>query len=200
MRIGVLGGTFNPPHIGHTHAASAARDALGLDLVLLIPANLPPHKTIPEGSASTAQRLEMTRLAAQSIGAQVCTVELDRGGKSYTADTLELLQGMYPGAEIWLIIGTDMFLTIHQWYEPERIFAAARLAVVAREADTQEEICAHKKWLAENYGARADVINTDAVEISSTELRDGEVPAQEFLSPEVLEYIRENRLYERREV
>lgn len=196
MRIGVMGGTFNPPHIGHTHAAKSARDALGLDAVLFIPTNLPPHKQLPAGSATGEQRLEMTRLAAESIGGEVCDIELKRGGKSYTADTLELLKDEYPNADFWLIMGTDMFLTVDSWYCPERIFKCARLAVVAREDDSRDEISAHKKFLEENYSVGIDVIDAEAIEISSSQLRDEMSISQEFLCPQVLEYIRKNRLYE----
>ena len=96
MRIGVYGGTFNPPHLGHITAARAVVELLRLDKLLLIPAGLPPHKTMPEGSATAAQRLEMTRLAGEQLGlgnrVQVLDMELRRAGKSYTSDTLAELK------------------------------------------------------------------------------------------------------------
>ena len=195
MKIGVLGGTFNPPHTGHLHAAQAARTELGLDTVLFVPTNQPPHKSVPKMSATTKQRLEMTELAAQSIGAQVCTVELERGGKSYTADTLDELKNLYPQAEFWLIVGTDMFLSIQNWYAPERIFKAANIAVVARDEESRDLLLKHADELKKSFNARVDLINTYAVEVSSTRLR--ECAEDEYLSPEVREYICKNKLYQK---
>ena len=193
MKIGVLGGTFNPPHIGHTHAAVAARDALGLEKILFVPTNQPPHKEVPEGSADTRQRVEMACLAAESIGAEVSDAETSRGGKSYTADTLDILKAQYSGAEIWLIMGTDMFLSLHKWYAPERIFKNACIAVVARDASGIETLSAQKEYLEREFGARAEIIDADVIEISSTELRRGE--NESCLCPQVRDYIRRNKLY-----
>ena len=112
-RVGIMGGTFNPPHNGHVHAARQAMAAMQFDRLLLIPDNVPPHKTMPHGSADGEQRLEMTRLMAREIpGAEACDMELRRGGRSYTADTLRALQRALPEAELFLIIGTDMLLTL----------------------------------------------------------------------------------------
>lgn len=197
MKIGMLGGTFNPPHIGHLHAAQAAQRELGLDDVLFVPTNQPPHKTVPENSATTEQRLEMARLAAGSIGAHVSTVELDRGGKSYTADTLTELKKLYADAEIWLIMGTDMFLTLQNWYAPQRIFDTAHIAVVAREASSQDILIKQRERLMREYNARVDLINTHAIEVSSTQLRENEAVKDEFLPPEVREYINKHKLYQK---
>ena len=115
MKIGVYGGTFNPPHLGHITAARAVFDLLQLDKLLLIPAGLPPHKNLPTGSPVPQQRLEMTRLAGEQTGlgnkVEVLDMELVRTGKSYTSDTLAALKEIYPDDELWLLMGTDMFLT-----------------------------------------------------------------------------------------
>lgn len=200
MRIGILGGTFNPPHIGHTHAADAARKALGLDTVMFVPANLPPHKTIPEGSATGEQRMEMARLAAESIGACVCDIEFKRPGKSYTSDTLKLMREEYPDAELWLIMGTDMFLSIQNWHCPQEIFNRANIAVVAREASSADAILSHKEKLEREFHAKIDLIDTEALEISSTQLRCDEGICSEYLCEQVREYICKNKLYKKREV
>ena len=122
MRIGIYGGTFNPPHLGHLTAAKAAFELLRLDRLLLIPASQPPHKALPAGSPSAEQRLALTRLAAEQLElgdrVEVLDIELRRQGKSYTVDTLEELRRQYPGAELWLLMGTDMFLTFQAWREP----------------------------------------------------------------------------------
>lgn len=111
MKIGIYGGTFDPIHRGHITAAQAAVQQLGLDLLLLIPASIPPHKALPEGGADAAQRLEMATLATAELScpAQVLDVEVKRRGKSYTADTLRTLRRQYPEDELWLLMGTDMF-------------------------------------------------------------------------------------------
>lgn len=195
MRIGILGGTFNPPHIGHIHAARAARDALKLDRVVFVPAYLPPHKTLPAGSAGAEQRLAMASLAAETMGAEVSDIELARGGTSYTADTLELLQKKLPGDRLWLIVGTDMFLTIQNWRAPERIFACARLAVVAREAGSREQLWEHKRELENAYGCGVDLIDADAVEISSSALRQRCAQADAYIPEPVRRYIEREGLY-----
>ena len=105
MRTGILGGTFNPPHLGHLHAACLAKDALGLDKVLFIPTNIPPHKRLPEDTATAADRCEMVRLlTADAPWARLDTIEVDRGGASYTVDTLRAL---YARGEdgLYLIVG-----------------------------------------------------------------------------------------------
>ena len=134
MKIGVYGGTFNPPHLGHVTAARAVSELLKLDKLLFIPAGLPPHKPLPEGTPSPEQRLEMTRLAAEQtgLGDRVETLDLEilRGGRSYTSETLELLRQQYPDDELWLLMGTDMFLTIQTWHDPASIFELAGICLL----------------------------------------------------------------------
>lgn len=121
-KIGVFGGTFNPPHAGHLLAAEEVKKALGLDRILFVPDAWPPHKAMPEGSPAPEQRLEMVRAAVKGLDiAEVSDMELRRGGKSYTADTLRLLKAQYPEDRLYLITGTDMFLSLHNWYAPEEI-------------------------------------------------------------------------------
>lgn len=132
-RIGIYGGTFNPPHSGHVHLARTLAQALGLERVLIIPANLPPHKQAHE-LASGADRMEMCRLAFPDEPFEISGLELSRGGKSYTCDTLAALQKQYGNAEFYLFMGTDMLLSFHQWRNPGEILRMCRLAVAARGA------------------------------------------------------------------
>ena len=129
MKLGIYGGTFNPPHLGHLTSARLALDALGLDELRFVPAALPPHKRLPPDAPGPEARLEMVELAADGLllpgRVSVSDMELSRPGKSYTADTLEQLHAQNPGAELWLMMGTDMFLTLQNWREPERITALA---------------------------------------------------------------------------
>ncbi len=194
-KTGILGGTFNPPHLGHVHAAKAAADALGLDRVFLIPANIPPHKAEPAG-ATPLQRLEMTKLAAKADKRfSVLDLELRREGKSYSVDTIRELSALYPYDEFWFIVGTDMFLTLHQWFLAEEFLKKTGIAVVPRDAQGLEPIWAQKRMLEETFGARIFVVDVPPLEISSTEVRVGQKRAQ--VTPEVAEYIRKNGLYGR---
>ena len=126
-RIGIYGGAFNPPHIGHIQGAKYALEALELSKLLLIPSCVSPHKPLPEHSPDPAQRLEMLRLAATDDRFEVSDIELSRGGTSFTYETVEQVHTIYPDAELILLMGTDMFLSFDQWRKPEQILQNASL-------------------------------------------------------------------------
>ena len=204
MKIGVYGGTFNPPHLGHITAARAVFDMLGLDKLLLIPAGLPPHKEMPAGSPTAEQRLEMSRLAAEQTGLgrkiEVLDLELNRKGKSFTADTLQELKTQYPEDELWLLMGADMFLTLQAWHAPEKVLELAGIAAFGRtEADTEELFAIQREYLTRTYpGARIFTLTVPGVvDVSSTELREklkrGE--GGTLLAPAVYGYILRHGLY-----
>ena len=204
MRIGIYGGTFNPPHLGHLTAAESVFRMLKLDKLFLIPAGLPPHKELPQGSASTEQRLEMTCLACEQLGlgdrAEVLDLELRREGKSFTSDTLEAIHRQYPDAELWLLMGTDMFLTLQAWHEPGRIFELAGVAAFGRtEEDTEELFSVQREYLYRTYPhARIFTMTIPGVvDISSTELRDRLAKGEggHLLAPAVYGYILREGLY-----
>ena len=204
MKIGIYGGTFNPPHLGHLTAARAVFELLKLDKLLLVPAGLPPHKPLPEGSPTAEQRLEMTCLAAEQMGlgdrAEVLDLELRREGKSYTADTLAQIKELYPEAELWLLMGTDMFLTLQTWHEPEAIFALAGIAAFGRtEEDTEELFSVQREYLYQTYpDARIFTLTIPGVvDISSTELREQLCADRgaNLLPPAVYGYILRENLY-----
>ena len=198
-RIGIYGGTFNPPHIGHIRAAQHAVQALGLDELLLIPDRIAPHKVIPSGTANPQQRLEMVRLAARDLDkAKVLDLELKREGPSYTYQTIEELKQQYPQDELVLLMGTDMFLSFMTWKNPEIILSHAALGVFYRGdrgevaqidlAKSQMEADGHTVYLVEN----------PVVDISSTDLRRMLALhcAGPFLPDGVADYIRRHGLYE----
>ncbi len=195
-KLGIFGGTFNPPHIGHVHAAQEAARVLGLR-ILFVPDNIPPHKEMPPHSASAQDRLEMIRLAARQIpGAQVLDLEIRRGNRSYTADTVEELARLYPGDELWLIVGTDMLCSLHTWYQPERIFAHANIAALARNAGDRPEIEQGAAFLQEKYGAKVTLIDAQPLPVSSSQIREGLYSGMaHWLPPEVFAYIKERGLY-----
>ncbi|MBQ1250481.1 MAG: nicotinate (nicotinamide) nucleotide adenylyltransferase [Clostridia bacterium] len=192
-RIGIFGGTFNPPHIGHIAAARQVVAALDLGKLLMIPTNIPPHKQLPEGSASPEQRLEMVGIAASMIPmAEACDIEIRREGASYTADTVAALKEIYPEATLWLMIGTDMIDTFDRWYCPEKIVAHCRLAAVARGDDDLAVIEQKAEELRRKLGAEIDIIYNDVVEGSSTEFRNGN---ERLVPSEIRRYIRKQGLY-----
>ena len=199
MKIGIYGGTFNPIHTGHMHAAVQAIDALGLDRLLMIPDRIAPHKQIPSGSPSPEQRLEMLQIAVEGYEKiQVSDMELKREGKSYTYLTVEALREEYPDAEIFLLMGTDMFLSFHTWMNPDRITAQATLAVMYRGEKGEEAKIEARKQEMEAAGVKVALIKNDTINISSTQLRRliAFRCAGEFLPAGVGDYIREKGLYD----
>ena len=198
MKIGIYGGTYNPPHTGHMQAAKQAVDLLKLDKLLLIPDRIAPHKEIPAGSPTPEQRLQMLCIAsAREPKMEVSDIELKREGPSYSYLTVEALREQYPDAELILLMGTDMFLSFHTWREPERIWKHAALGVFYRgEKGEREKILAQKKAL-EEAGARVELVENQILSISSTQLRRliAFDCAGGFLPAGLGDYIRENHLY-----
>ncbi len=189
MRLGIFGGSFDPPHIGHLLPVIDAAESLGLDAVRFVPAAVQPFK-VGRASAGAGQRLAMTeRLVAGVPGFAADSTEIDRAGLSYTVDTLATISAASPEAELVLLVGADAFTLFDQWREPERIRALAEIAVLVRGGDRMPEA-----------GARAGVrlLQTRRVDISSTELRarvaDGRT-IRGFVPDAVADYIAEHRLY-----
>ena len=204
MKIGIYGGTFNPPHRGHLTAAAAVVSMLKLDKLLLIPASIPPHKALPEGSSTAEQRLEMTRLAGEQLGlggkVETLDIELRRGGKSYTSDTLVELKALYPDDELWLLMGADMFLSFQTWHEPEKVASMAGIAAFGRtEEDMEPLFSVQRDRLYHEYpDIRIFTLTVPGViDISSTELRErlAEGTGENLLPPAVYGYILRNHLY-----
>jgi len=169
MRIGVMGGSFDPPHDGHLALARAAAAQLHLDRVLLVPAAQPPHK--PGGSTIPAERrMAMVSAAVQDDAVlEASSVEIDRPGPSYTADTLERLAADGPDDELWFILGADQLEGFRDWSRPGRIVELARLAVASRPGAGDPAM----DFLAGAVAAgRVDVIDMPEVPISSTEVRE----------------------------
>ncbi len=199
-RIGIMGGSFNPPHIGHLQAAKAAMEKLNLDRLLFMPVGIAPHKEPPRGTPSPEQRLEMLRLAIQGMGnskIEVSDLEIRREGASYTCDTVRQLRTMYPEDELILLVGTDMFLSILDWKNAEEFLKEVTLGVLFRgEPSEEKKIAEHKARLLEQ-GVRVELVRNPVVSISSTQLRRllAFCCAEPFLAKEVSKYIRENGLY-----
>ncbi len=197
-RIGIYGGTFSPPHIGHVRAAEIFLHEMELDKLMIIPTFTPPHKEF-HNEAGTDERLDMCRLAFSHIpSSEISDMEILRGGKSYTYLTLEELAR--DDAELYMLVGTDMMLTLDGWKNPERIFAAANICYVRRESDPETELMIDEKvrLYTERYGARIYAIQNDVIEISSSELRAAIAEGGEkikYLPPSVRDYIKDRGLY-----
>ena len=197
MRIGILGGTFNPPHLGHLVSAQEAYLQLRLDRVALIPARIPPHKPV-EDEPGIEHRLEMCRLAiaGDERRFEVSDLEARREGTSYTVDTLEELHANQPESELFLIVGGDVALGFGSWQDPERVLALATLAVAQRPGTPRSEV---EHTLSEVAGGeKARFFSMPEIGISSTMLRerarDGE-PTRYLVPDGVRSYIDRYRLY-----
>lgn len=192
MKIGVFGGTFNPPHNGHVRLAKAAADELKLDKLLVIPSCIPPHK-IAAKLADGQERLEMCRLAfGCDPRFEVSPMELERGSRSYTVETLRELKALYPDSELYFIVGSDMLESFDKWYLWQEILSLSVLCAASREEGYNPDLSRFGK-LAE----RIKIITLDPLEVSSTQIRNsaGEV-SPELLDPKVAAYIREHGLYD----
>ena len=172
MRIAVYGGSFNPPHLGHIEAAKTVVRDLSPDRFLIVPAGTPPHKDLAEDSPTGEQRMELCRLAFAEIpGCELSDIELRRGGKSYTYDTVRELREYCPDAEICLVIGTDMLESFEEWYQFRYLLDNCTLAVLERAADDGEELRAAVEELRGEYGARIVLLTHEPVEASSEKIR-----------------------------
>ena len=174
-RIGIYGGTFNPPHTGHMLALREFAEKLQLDRVLLIPDRVPPHKEMPEGSPDGQTRLRLCQLAAEGLPfVEVSDLELHREGRSYTVDTVRELAALYPDDERIFLMGTDMFLSFDRWYKPEEIVRYVSLGMANRQTPSEtekSEILAQKEKLEQEMGATVYLTENDLIEISSSAVR-----------------------------
>ena len=198
-RIGIYGGTFNPPHLGHFRGAEYALEQLQLDRLLMIPTHTAPHKENSQEIPTPQQRLEMVQLGLGDREDVVASdLEISRGGISYTFETVEQLAAQYPNAELFLIIGTDMFSSFESWREPERILKHATLAVLCRGEKGEQEQIAETMPRLTAMGAKVEILQNPITAISSTDLRRMIAfrCASEFLPQPVEEYILQNGLYD----
>jgi nicotinate-nucleotide adenylyltransferase len=167
--IGILGGTFNPPHMGHLVMAQEALDQLDLDRVVFMPVAVPPHKEAREDPGAAA-RLELCRLAvAGDERFEVSTLEIERGGASFTVDTLRELHDIEPEHDLTFIVGGDMAQSLPAWREPEAILALARLAVAEREGVRREDIARRLESL--HGGDRVVFFDMPRIDVSSSTIR-----------------------------
>lgn len=196
MRVGILGGTFNPPHVGHLICASEAYIQLELDRAIVMPTRIPPHKPI-EDEPGAEHRLELCRVAVHGDGRfEVSDLECRRSGPSYTVDTLEELHARTPDSELFLIVGGDIAAGLPSWYQPERVLSLATVAVAKRRGTSRRAV--DEALLALKGGDRTRFFDMPRIAISSTMLR-GRVRAGQsiryYVPDAVAAYIERHHLY-----
>ena len=198
MKIGILGGSFNPVHCGHINLASKAEKLLRLDKMLIIPAGNPPHKKLA-GGAENSDRFNMVDIAfSDKINYNVLNIEISNVGPCYTADTVTELKQQYKDDTLYLIMGTDMILTLQNWYRPEMICKSCVIVGAPRNKNETELIKKHSEILKEKYNAQIEILEIEPLSISSTQIRD-KIKTGESLSglipDKVYEYIKKRGLY-----
>jgi nicotinate-nucleotide adenylyltransferase len=207
--VGILGGTFNPPHLGHLALARYAREELALERVLLMPSHIAPHKST-EQDPGPQHRLNMCRLAVDGEPrVSVCSLEIERPGPSYTVDTLSAIHASHPDAQLTLIVGADIAPTLPAWREPAKVLELAHVAIGARTGACDEDMLATVASLSRSpEGDRASrrrpgagevrFLPMPVVEVSSSIVRErvarGE-SVEQLVGPAVARYISEHGLY-----
>jgi nicotinate-nucleotide adenylyltransferase len=196
VRIGILGGTFNPPHLGHLICAQEAYLQLELDRVTLLPARIPPHKPV-EDEPGPEHRLELCRVAVgDDERFDVSDLEITREGPSYTVDTLQLLDARTHDNELFLIVGGDIAAGLPEWREPEQVLSLATLAVAGRRGTSRAEVDEALGGL--RGGERAQFFQMPTISVSSTALRRRVRDRQSiryYVPDAVVSYIESHRLY-----
>ena len=201
MRTALFGGTFDPVHMGHIHLVRAVLEAGLADRVIVMPAYVNPFKQQMKSGADTAHRLEMCRIAFGGIpGCKVDSYEIDKGTVSYTADTVDHLRGIYPNDELSIMLGGDSLSTLPMWRRYRDIISACTVIAVSRENGASLEEYADR---IRNDGGKVIIVDTSAVEVSSSRIRDilmnddpgDDMKAEPMISQDISEYIRTNGLY-----
>ena len=199
MRIGIFGGSFNPPHLGHMLLATEVKEKAELDRLVFMPCAIQPHKTeslIPDGR----HRFNMV---CRSIGSnsvfEVSDLEIKAGGKSYTAKTLEALGGLFPNDRLCFIVGADSLCEMDTWFCPETIFKHAEIIVTMRGGIDERDLDNSINFLKNKYNADIRKVSMNVIEMSSSDIRRRIAEGKSIkymVCDDVIEYIRENSLYE----
>lgn len=176
VRVGLLGGSFNPPHNGHVQLARTAADRLGLDRVVLVPAGVAPHKTIESDPGSNV-RLELCGIAVERLDrVEVSDIEVARPGPSWTVETLRAMKSAEPDVELVLLLGQDMAMSLESWREPEAIVKLAQVAWVARGEQNEAELRQAEQQVSDQVrelgGSEPVCLAMPPVEVSSTQIRE----------------------------
>jgi nicotinate-nucleotide adenylyltransferase len=194
--LGILGGTFNPPHLGHLAVARHALSQLTLERVILMPAAIPPHKEAV-GDPGGEHRLEMCRLLiADTPGLSVSSLELQRGGPSYTVDTLRAIHSSHPDAKLTFIVGADIANTLPGWHEPAALLELAEIVIVDRDGFDHDQLLNTLAPMSSTERVR--FLQMGTIDVSSSQVRtritQGE-EVEDLLGPAVTSYVERHRLY-----
>lgn len=198
-KIGIMGGTFDPIHIGHLILGEKAYEQFGLDKVRFMPAGNPPHKQNRKGRATDEQRVEMVRRAiAANPHFELCLDEMNADGYSYTYRTLERFKAQNPDEEYYFIIGADSLFEFDMWREPERICRVCTLVVATRNQTSNDSLDAEMIRLEEKYGGSFFMLDTPNLDISSKHIRkwiEEKRTIQYYVPDSVKDYIEEHQMY-----
>ena len=198
-KIGIMGGTFDPIHIGHLILGEKAYQQFGLEKIMFMPSGNPPHKQHREGRATDEQRVEMVRRAIEDNPHFALSLEeMNADGYSYTYRTLERLKGQNPGVEYYFIIGADSLFDFDGWKEPGRICQAAKLLVAGRNHVDKPRLISQMKYLGEKYNGEFFLLDIPNLDISSKMLRKWIAESESILyyvPDSVYTYIKEQKIY-----
>ncbi len=199
MRVGIFGGTFDPPHLGHKKYADEFIEKLGLGKLLVIPTATPPHKS-HDNAASSEDRLNMARLTfGGDVRVEVSDLEISRGGKSYTFQTVAHLAQLYPDDELIFLLGSDMLLSFHQWRNPDVVLKYVKICAVTRSDSLETQNL--REYIDEYFPAQKErfiICDFEPIDLSSTAIRYAAVNGESLeglTTPQVSEYIKEKELY-----
>ena len=199
-KVGIMGGTFDPIHIGHLILGENAYQQLGLDRVVFMPSGHPPHKRDREGRASDEQRMDMVKLAiASNTHFKFSSMEMNEDGYSYTYLTLEKLNEKHPDTRYYFIIGADSLFDFKGWRNPQRICDACTLVVATRNHTSDEELDKAIEDVRQTFGADIVKLNTENIDVSSHQLRDWIAAGKtvKYYAPdEVINYIKSYHVYD----
>ncbi len=198
MKIGLFGGTFDPPHLGHIQLALDFYKSSDVDLLIVMPSFIPPHKA--RSGTDVERRLQMTKIACLKLGElgvnyTVSDFEIKKQDTSYTINTVNYLLEKYGVDKISLCIGSDMLLSFESWKNADELMRKCHIFSKERTVGEYDELSRFALYLKEKYGAEVTVMCGNTLEVSSTELRLSDRAAEALLDPDVAEFIKNNRLY-----
>ena len=196
MKIGMYGGSFNPPHNGHLHLAEEIGRRAELDKIIIIPSNISPQKS-NNGNIDPVHRINMCKEVFDSSLFEVSDCEIRRGGRSFTVDTLTFLKELYPDDELYLFMGSDMLLSFHTWYRYEDILKMCTICAISRDDDESAEMLRHYAHTVLSRG-KVLIFDIEPIEVSSSEIREklkNGKSCKGLISEKTEKYIKENKLY-----
>ena len=201
-RVGIMGGTFNPIHIGHLIIAEAAYEAYNLDEVLFVPSGVSYMKDQSE-ILDAKKRVHMTGLAIEdNPHFALSTIEIDRDGNSYSYETLETLRKQNPNTEYYFLVGSDTLFALETWKHPEILLPSCTVLVAVRNGVPMEKMQEHANYLEEKFGGSIKLLTTPNIEISATDIRNRLAENRDvkyFVPDSVLQFIHKNGLYKKNE-